>query len=43
MSKTDYLYAAYIVTWVVHITYLAVLGRKAARLRREIEDLKRQP
>ena len=43
MSKTDFLYAAYIVTWVVHITYLAVLGRKAARLRREIEDLKRQP
>ena len=43
MSKTDFLYAAYIVTWLVHITYLVVLGRKAARLRREVEDLNRQP
>ncbi len=43
MNKTHFLYAAYIVTWVVHITYLAVLGRKAARLRREVEELKRQP
>jgi CcmD family protein len=43
MNKVHFLYAAYIVTWVVHITYLAILGRKAARLRREVEDLKRQP
>lgn len=43
MSKTHFLYAAYVVTWVVHIAYLAVLSLKAARLRREVEDLKRQP
>ena len=43
MNKTQFLYAAYVVTWLVHITYLALLGRKATRLRREIEDLKRQP
>ncbi len=43
MNKLHFLYAAYIVTWVVHITYLAILGRKAARLCREVEDLKRQP
>lgn len=42
MNKLHYLYAAYIVTWVVHITYLAVLGRRATRLRREIEELKRE-
>ena len=41
MNKLYFLYAAYVVTWVVHISYLIVLGRKAARLRREIEDLKR--
>lgn len=43
MNKTHFLYAAYIVTWIVHIAYLAVLGRKASRLRREIDDLNRQP
>ncbi len=43
MNKTYFLYAAYVVTWIVHITYLAFLGRKATRLRREIEDLKRKP
>ncbi len=41
MNKLYFLYAAYVVTWVVHISYLIFLGRKAARLRREIEDLKR--
>ena len=42
MNKTHYLYAAYVVTWIVHIAYLAVLGQRAKRLRREVEDLKRQ-
>ncbi len=41
MSKLHFLYAAYIVTWVVHISYLVYLSRRAARLRAEIEDLKR--
>ena len=41
MNKLYFLYAAYVVTWVVHISYLVILGRKAARLRREIKDLKR--
>lgn len=36
-----YLYAAYIATWAIHITYLGSLFRRYARLRREIEDLKR--
>ena len=41
MNKLHFLYAAYIVTWAVHISYLVFLARKAARLRSEIEDLKR--
>lgn len=36
-----YLYAAYIATWAIHITYLGSLFRRYAGLRREIEDLKK--
>jgi CcmD family protein len=36
-----YLYAAYVATWVIHISYLIYLSRKAARLRREAEELRR--
>lgn len=43
MNKLYFLYAAYIVTWMVHLAYLAVLGRKAARVRREVEELQRKP
>ena len=35
-----YLYAAYIATWIIHGTYLLILARKAARLRRDVEKLK---
>jgi hypothetical protein len=38
-----YLSAAYIATWTIHITYLGILARRYARLRREIEELKREP
>ncbi len=41
MNKIHYLYAAYVVTWLVHISYLGYLARKAARVRREVEELKR--
>ena len=37
-----YLCAAYIATWTVHITYLGILARRYARLRREIEELKQK-
>ena len=37
-----FLYAAYIVTWVVHIAYLAWLSRGYARVREEIRELERQ-
>ncbi len=36
-----YLFAAYIVTWAVHGTYLYILARKASRVRKEIAKLKR--
>ena len=36
-----YLFAAYIATWAIHGTYLFILGRKAARIRRDMEKLKR--
>lgn len=38
----NYLYAAYAATWIIHITYLGILTRRYARLRKEIQDLKRK-
>jgi hypothetical protein len=37
-----YLYAAYIVTWVIHIIYLGILFSGIAKLRREAEDLEQR-
>ena len=33
-----FLYAAYIATWVVHLTYLGILIRGIARLRAEADE-----
>jgi CcmD family protein len=41
MNANHYLYAAYIMTWVIHGTYLYNLTRKAKRVRKEIEKLKK--
>lgn len=38
----NYLYVAYTVTWVVHISYILYLSRRAARLRDEARDLERK-
>jgi len=35
-----YLFAAYVVTWAIHGTYLFILSRKAARIRREMGELR---
>ncbi len=35
----NYLYAAYVATWVIHLTYLGILVRGVARLRAEAADL----
>ena len=37
MNSNNFLYAAYIVTWAIHIGYILYLG---ARTRRVAEDLK---
>jgi CcmD family protein len=42
MNPLHYLYAAYIVTWAIHGTYIAILVRKYSRLRREMEGLKKR-
>ena len=36
-----YLYAAYIATWFIHGTYLAILVQKYSKIRRETESLKK--
>ena len=36
-----YLYAAYIITWVIHLGYIGTLVRRSRQLRQEMEDLKR--
>jgi CcmD family protein len=41
MNSLHYLYAAYIATWAIHGTYLWILARKAAKIRREMEKVKR--
>jgi CcmD family protein len=41
MSGSPYLFAAYAVTWIIHISYLGTIVRRYARLKREIEQLKK--
>jgi len=41
MTSNPYLFAAYAVTWLVHIAYLTTIVRRYSRLKREIGDLKR--
>ncbi len=37
-----FLYAAYAVTWIIHIAYLGILTRGYRRVREELEDLRRK-
>jgi CcmD family protein len=39
--KNSYLFAAYTVTWVIHIGYISTIVSRYARLKREIEALKK--
>jgi CcmD family protein len=36
-----YLYAAYGVTWAIHIVYILTLNQRVRRLRRDWEDFRR--
>jgi hypothetical protein len=40
MRANPYLFAAYAATWIIHITYLAIIARRYARLRREASEVK---
>lgn len=37
-----YMWAAYIVTWLVHLGYLGYLTARAGRIRKEAEELQKQ-
>ena len=41
MSGSPYLFAAYAVTWIIHIAYLGTIVRRYQRLQGEIKDLKK--
>lgn len=34
-----FLYAAYAATWIIHMSYLALLSRRYRRLRDEMQEL----
>ncbi len=39
----NYLYAAYTLTWAIHIAYLITVVRRYSRLRKEVDELKKTP
>lgn len=41
MNSIHFLYAAYIATWAIHGTYLVILVRKYARIKREMNRFKK--
>ena len=41
MKSNPYLFAAYAATWIIHIGYLAIIVSRYARLKREMEELKK--
>jgi CcmD family protein len=42
MTGNGYLFAAYAAAWIIHIVYLSTLVSRYARLKREIEELKKK-
>jgi len=41
MKGNPYLFAAYAVTWIIHIAYISTIVARYSRLKREIAELKR--
>ena len=37
----NFLYAAYISTWIIHLSYVGILLRRCLRLKHEFEELKK--
>jgi len=42
MKGLNYLFAAYTAVWVAIFAYLLAIGRRARRLEREVEELRRE-
>ncbi|HVM91590.1 MAG TPA: CcmD family protein [Terriglobales bacterium] len=42
MTSNPYLFAAYAVTWLIHIGYLTTIVRRYSRLKREVDELNRK-
>ena len=38
----NFLYAAYMATWVIHIAYLGILIRRYSRLRKDVDELNKK-
>jgi hypothetical protein len=39
MRANPYLFAAYAATWIIHITYLAMIALRYSRLRQEAREI----
>jgi CcmD family protein len=39
MKAIKFLYAAYIITWLIHAVYLGTLVRRYSRLRQQMKEL----
>jgi CcmD family protein len=42
MNGNGYLFAAYAAVWVIHIAYLSTIVSRYSRLKREIDELKKE-
>jgi CcmD family protein len=42
MNAIKFLFAAYIVTWVIHAFYLGSLARRFSRLRQQLKELSKK-
>lgn len=43
MTAIHHLYAAYAVTWIIHLGYIVYLTRRFARLKQRVNELRSQP
>ena len=41
MTTNPYLFAAYAVTWIIHVAYLGTIVSRYSRLKREMDELKK--
>ena len=42
MDTTKFLYAAYVVTWLIHIAYVGTLVSRYRALARDVADIRRK-